>query len=198
MNFEACGSKFSLIIPNHFLSVELLGVPRDGKVWGSWKKPDMAKSGNSRVLMYIYFSSPVFLSPHFLEKKGEGFLYCVKHQPGGIRSHSCSWHNAVLISARCPAKQGWASQGHLLCKKELHLIFPSPPQNLSFFRQCFQRGCQGWILQYLFSTLKPLLCAWAPTKFIWQRQLIHLWPNLKQDLTQCSLNTVIGPSNKRC
>lgn len=139
--------------------------------------------------MYIYFSSPVFLSPHFLEKKGEGFLYCVKHQPGGIRSHSCSWHNAVLISARCPAKQGWPSQGHLLCKKGPHLIFPSPPQNLSFFRQCFQRGCQGWILQYLFSTLKPLLRAWAATEFMWQRQLIHLWPNLEQDLTQCSLNT---------
>lgn len=34
--------------------------------------------------MYMdFFSSPVFLSPQFPAKKGEGFCYCVQHEPGG-------------------------------------------------------------------------------------------------------------------
>lgn len=148
VNFEACRSKFSLIIPTIFYRHSSAASQGTGRFEALEKKPDMTKSENSRVLMYIYFSFPVFLSPHFLEKKECEFSYCVKRQPGGISSYSFCWHNAAVISTHCPAKQAWPFQGHLLWKKGTNLIFHSPPQNASFCSQSFQGGWQYWFLPY--------------------------------------------------
>lgn len=68
VNFEARRSKFSLIIPTVFYwhsSSASQGTER----FEALEKTDMTKSENSRVLMYIYFSFPIFLCPHFLKRR---------------------------------------------------------------------------------------------------------------------------------
>lgn len=56
--------------PSIFYQWSPLGIPREEKVWGSWKKPVMTQTWNSGILMYIFFCLSLKRKMNFVIVKG--------------------------------------------------------------------------------------------------------------------------------